>query len=512
MARAAEAVLGPRLQEGIAVSAAPGRGLRRVRLRIASHPLPDERGLEAAREVEELARSLGTDDTMVLLLSGGASALLPAPVPGLTLEEKARTTELLLRAGATIHELNAVRKHLSRLKGGGLLRAAAPARVLTLVLSDVVGDDLSTIASGPAAPDPSTFDDALEVLRRRGVIERVPRAVRRHLEAGARGEVPETPKAGDPLFENVRARVVGSNRLSVNAAARAARGLGLRPLVLTTRLEGEAREAARGLVAVLAECVYEGRPARPPVCLIAGGETTVSVRGDGEGGRNQELATAAVDPLSLLPVPTLLASLATDGVDGKSDAAGGVADDQSLERARRLGLAPPAAFLDESDSRSFLGPLGDLIVTGPTGTNVMDVTVLLARRMASRNADIIRVGSPSGGIFVRRRARRRRADDRSGAPRGPRRGTAGSVAGGSRRRGQRRRGRGPGRGGSKPRWSPRPSWTRPRRPCAGPISPRTGSPRSSTPTARSRARTKGSASAPPATWSASSTSAGNGCS
>jgi glycerate 2-kinase len=380
MARAAEAVLRSRLEGGLAVAPAPGPGLGRVRLLLSSHPLPDERGERAAREVEALARSLGKDDRLLLLLSGGASALLPAPVAGVSLEDKARTTGLLLRAGASIHELNAVRKHLSRLKGGGLVRAAAPARVSTLILSDVVGDDLSTIASGPAAPDPTTYGDALDVLGRRGVLEQAPAAVRRHLEAGARGDVPETPKPGDPLFAAVRTRIVGSNRTSVEAAAREARRIGFRPLVLTTRLEGEARDAARFLLGVLAECVFEGDPARPPVCLIAGGETTVTVRGEGRGGRNQELAVAAVDSLSLFPVPAVLASLATDGADGKSDAAGGVVDDRALERARALGMAPPSAFLDDNDSRSFLGPLGDLIVTGPTGTNVMDVTLLLARR------------------------------------------------------------------------------------------------------------------------------------
>jgi glycerate 2-kinase len=378
MARAAESVLRSRLHEGIAVAPAPGPGLRRVRLLLSSHPLPDDRGEQAGREVEALARSLGKDDRLLLLLSGGASALLPAPVAGVTLEDKARTTGLLLRAGASIHELNAVRKHLSRLKGGGLARAAAPATVSTLILSDVVGDDLATIASGPASPDPTTYADALAVLRRRGVLDQVPRTVLRHLEAGERGEVEETPKPGDSLFATVRTRIVGSNRSSVEAVAREARRLGFRPLVLTTRLEGEAREAARFLVAVLAECVDSGTPARPPVCLIAGGETTVTVRGEGEGGRNQELALAAVEPLSAFPVPAVLASLATDGADGRSDAAGGVVDDRTLERARSLGMAPPAAFLQASDSRNFLGPLGDLIVTGPTGTNVMDVTVLIA--------------------------------------------------------------------------------------------------------------------------------------
>lgn len=378
MARAAEDALGRHLDAGLAVSTASEGPLARVRLRSASHPVPDARGLAAGREVADLARSLGRHDLALVLLSGGASALLPAPAEGLTLEDKARTTGLLLRSGATIHEMNAVRKHLSRLKGGGLARLARPARVATLALSDVVGDDLSTIASGPTVPDRTTFADALAVLGRRGVRHDVPAPVLARLEAGARGEVEETPKPGEATFRGTAVRVVGSNRLSLEAAARAARAAGLRPLVLTARLEGEAREAARVLVAVLRECVETGRPARAPVCLLAGGETTVTVTGDGQGGRNQELATAAAAPLADFPVPAVLASLATDGVDGASEAAGGIVDDETLALAAALGLAPPAAFLQASDTRNFLGPLGGLIVTGPTGTNVVDVVSLLA--------------------------------------------------------------------------------------------------------------------------------------
>lgn len=378
MARAAEEVLGGRLDEGLAVSTASRGRLERVRLLTASHPVPDARGLAAASEVESLLRSAGADDTVLVLLSGGASALVPAPAEGVSLEDKARTTSLLLRSGATIHELNTVRKHLSRLKGGGLARLSAPARVVTLVLSDVVGDDLSTIASGPTVPDPTTFADALSVVRRRGVEGELPRPVRERLEAGARGEIEETPKPGDPVFRKGVTRIIGSNRLSVEAAAREARRQGLRPLVLTTRLEGEAREAARVLVAVLRECVESSRPAAPPVCLLAGGETTVTVTGDGQGGRNQELAVAAARALEGFPAPAVVAAFATDGIDGASDAAGGLADDTTVARAAALGLAPPAAFLAASDTRNFLGPLGDLIVTGPTGTNVVDVAVLLA--------------------------------------------------------------------------------------------------------------------------------------
>ena len=378
MAAAAEDVLGARLTEGLAVSNAPGPPLKRTRLLLAGHPLPDARGETAAAEVEALAEGLGLGDTLVVLLSGGASALLPAPVRSLTLADKAAVTAQLLRAGADITELNTVRKHLSRLKGGGLARKASPARVVALVLSDVVGDDLSTIASGPTVPDPTTYADALRVLADRGVLDRVPRAAREHLEAGARGQRMETPKPGDALLRRVRTRVIGSNRLSVGAAAREARRQGLRPVVLTTRLEGEAREVARMLVAVLRECTESSRPAAPPVCLLAGGETTVTVRGDGRGGRNQELVVSAAAALADFPVEAVVASLATDGVDGASDAAGGVADRTSLTRARALGLAPPAAFLAASDSHGFLAPLGDLIVTGPTGTNVVDLTVLLA--------------------------------------------------------------------------------------------------------------------------------------
>ena len=382
MAAAAESVLGSRMERGLAVSNAAGPPLRRTRLLLSGHPLPDARGVEAASEVEALVRGLRAEDVVVVLLSGGASALLPAPVAGLSLADKADVTSRLMRAGADITELNTVRKHLSRLKGGGLARAAAPARVVTLVLSDVVGDDLSTIASGPTVPDPTTYADALRILQDRGLAAAVPSAALRHLEAGVRGEVPETPKPRDPIFRRVHTRLVGSNRLSVQAAAREARRQGLRPLVLTTRLEGEAREVARVLVAILRECVETGAPAAPPLCLLAGGETTVTVRGEGRGGRNQEMAVAAAEALASFPVEAVVAALATDGVDGVSEAAGGVADRTSVARARALGLAPPAAFLAASDSSAFLAALGDLIVTGPTGTNVVDLVALLAAKRA----------------------------------------------------------------------------------------------------------------------------------
>jgi hydroxypyruvate reductase len=384
MARAAEERLGARLSDGLVVTTETSGRPSKSRVLLAGHPVPDERGLAAALEVETLVDGLGRDDALLVLLSGGASALLPAPSTGLRLEDKALTTSLLLRAGATIQELNTVRKHLSRLKGGGLARRAAPARVFTLALSDVVGDDLSTIGSGPTVPDPTTFADALAVLEARRVLAQTPLSVRRHLRAGARGQRPETPKAGDAAFRRTTTHVIGGNRQSVLAAAREASRLGLRPVVLTTRLEGEAREVARCLVAILREGAEPGTKRPGPTCLLAGGETTVTVTGDGQGGRNQELAVAAAQALDGFPVPAVVASFATDGIDGRSDAAGGVADDQSARRARRLGLPSPASFLARSDSRNFLGPLGDLILTGPTGTNVVDILVLLAGGTVAR--------------------------------------------------------------------------------------------------------------------------------
>ncbi len=377
MAQAAEERLGTRIAAGLVVTTGTA-SLERLRVLSAGHPVPDARGIEAAAEVEALARSLGRDDLLLVLLSGGASALLPAPAEGVTLADKALTTSLLLRSGASIHELNAVRKHLSRLKGGGLASAAWPARVVALVLSDVVGDDLSTIGSGPTEPDPTTFAHALGVLERRGVIGDVPTAVRDRLARGARGEVVETPKPGAKTLQRVATRIVGSGRISVLAAAREARRMGLRPVVLTTRLEGEAREAARVLVAILREAAERATPSSTPVCLLASGETTVSVRGQGQGGRNQELAVAAAQALEAFRRPAVVASLATDGVDGASDGAGGIVDDTTTTRAERLGLAPAAAFLASSDTRNYLGPLGDLILTGPTGTNVADIVILLA--------------------------------------------------------------------------------------------------------------------------------------
>ena len=367
MACAVEAVLGDRIAEGFVV-VKDGYTLptRVVELAEAGHPVPDRRGQAAAQRMLSLARSAGPRDLVIFVISGGGSALLPAPAPPLTLEDKQDVTRRLLAAGADIGELNAVRKHLSLLKGGQLARAAAPARVLTLLLSDVIGDPLDVIASGPTAPDPTTFADALDVLKRRGVLDRVAASIVDRLRAGARGEIAETPKADESLFTKVTHVVVGNNRLVVDAAARAADRLGCAPRIATAALEGEAREAARTFVA-------QARSLPPRGCLIAGGETTVTVRGGGRGGRCQEFALAAA--LSLQPDDELTVLAAgTDGNDGPTDAAGAVVDAGTPERGRAAGHDPDRALAD-NDSHTFLSAAGDVIVTGPTNTNLLDLYV-----------------------------------------------------------------------------------------------------------------------------------------
>lgn len=372
MAEAVEAALEGVLVEGlVAVSERRGPAPRRIRLVEAGHPIPDSRGEAAGAEILRLVRDAGPDDLVLCLISGGGSALTPAPVPGVTLTEKQAVTRLLLECGATINELNAVRKHLSRLKGGQLARAAHPAPVVALLLSDVIGDPLDVIASGPTATDPTTFEDVLAILDRFALRGRVPPAVREHLEAGARGEVEETPKPGDPALTGVTNVVIGNNALVVEAAVAEARRLGLTPCLLTRSLEGEAREVARVFAAILDEIARSGSPVGRPACLIAGGETTVTVRGRGSGGRCQEFALALGPELAAMREVVVLAA-GTDGSDGPTDAAGAVVDPTTLERARGKGLDARRA-LAESDSHSFFEALGDLVVTGPTGTNLMDL-------------------------------------------------------------------------------------------------------------------------------------------
>lgn len=379
MAAAAEQILGERVSDGLVVVKDGYRAAtRRVRLVEAGHPVPDARGEAAAREIRALAESAGPDDLLLVLVSGGGSALTPAPVPPITLADKQAMTRLLLAAGATINQLNAVRKHCSLLKGGQLARAAAPARVHALLLSDVIGDPLDVIASGPTAPDASTFAEALGILDRFGLRRRAPAAIVERLERGAAGEVAETPKPDDPVFRRVTNTVIGNNRLVVEAAAERARTLGYAPHVLTRALEGEAREVARTLVELARRVREGGGPVAAPACLIAGGETTVTVRGAGSGGRCQEWALAAAIELEGLDGILALAA-GTDGTDGPTAAAGAVADGQTVARARALGHDPRTRLAD-NDSNPVLAALGDLVVTGPTNTNLLDLYLLLVER------------------------------------------------------------------------------------------------------------------------------------
>lgn len=379
MARAIAQIFGSRLAGGIAVTKhghATSR-LRGLALIEAGHPIPDAAGVRAGLAIQHLLRDLNARDLLLVAISGGASALLSAPAEPVSLRDKQKTTDLLLRAGATISELNAVRKHLSLLKGGRLAALAYPATIVGLLLSDVIGDPPDVIGSGPTAPDRSSFADAWAILEKFDLLRRFPPAVRARLESGIRGEIPETPKPGDPLFENVHNLVIGSNRLALEAAAAKARVLRYRSMILSTSIQGEAREVARVHAHILREVAASGNPIAPPVCILSGGETTVTVRGNGRGGRNQEFALAAAIEIAGIS-NALILSAGTDGTDGDTDAAGAIATGETLACARRIGL-DPVGHLACNDSYPFFDALGDLVKTGATGTNVMDIHVLLAR-------------------------------------------------------------------------------------------------------------------------------------
>jgi hydroxypyruvate reductase len=378
MAAAVEDVLGDLVADGVVV-AKEGHSvpLRRIAVREAGHPVPDQRGLRATEEVLRVIDASSPHDVILCLLSGGASALLVKPVSGLPLEEKQRLTQLLLACGASIEEINCVRKHLSAVKGGRLAQRAAPRQVISLIVSDVIGDRLDTIASGPTAPDPTTFDEALGVIGKYGLESKLEGlSVLEVLRKGAAGKRPETPKPSEPFFRRVSNVIVASNRLALEAAASHARELGFRTLVLTSCLRGEAKEAGKFIASIAWEVWQSGSPVEPPACLLFGGETTVRLgEAPGKGGRNQELALSAC--LELPPSEkVVLLCAGTDGTDGPTDAAGAMVDGKIAERARRAGLEP-LAYLEAHDSYSFFERTGELLRTGPTGTNVMDLAILL---------------------------------------------------------------------------------------------------------------------------------------
>jgi glycerate-2-kinase len=379
MARAVEDGLGDLVTAGLVVTVAgqPPAGLTTIRVREGGHPLPDAAGLAATAEILHLADAADGETLVLCLLSGGGSALLVAPAAGITLADKVRTTDLMMRAGADIRSLNTVRKHLSAIKGGGLGARLRPATTVSLILSDVIADPLDVIASGPTVPDPTTFADALTVLERYAVADRVPVAVHARLAQGAAGLLAETPKPGDPAFQRVTNRIVGSNRTALAAARTAAEGLGLAVEVDPEPVTGEAREAGERL-ARRALALRESRGTEgAPVCLLSGGETTVTVTGAGRGGRNQEFALAFALEIAGVPGITLL-SAGTDGIDGPTPAAGAIVDAATIPRALACGL-DPQAFLANNDAYTFFKNAGGLLVTGPTGTNVMDLQIVLIR-------------------------------------------------------------------------------------------------------------------------------------
>jgi hydroxypyruvate reductase len=372
MAAAVEQLLKTRIDAGLVVTRyGHGGALSRIEVVEAGHPIPDRTGLAAGQRVLELIKKAGERDLVIVLLSGGASALLPAPVEGVSLTDKQVVTTLLLRSGATIQEINAVRKHLSHLKGGNMATAAAPATVLTLVLSDVVGNDLAGIGSGPTVPDPTTFHDAMAILHHYDLWDKIPQAIKDHLVQGSRSGSSETPKPNHPAFAKVHNVIIGDVRVALDAAAAQARRLGYHPVILSSSLTGEAREVAKMFGSIIREIVAADRPVKRPAALLAGGETTVTVRGMGAGGRCQEFTLALALEIAGLKKVTVFAC-GTDGSDGSTDAAGAVADGATLERAQAMGMQPQR-FLDQNDSYTFFHSLAQTLQTGPTRTNVTDL-------------------------------------------------------------------------------------------------------------------------------------------
>nr|MBC7245165.1 glycerate kinase [Chloroflexota bacterium] len=377
MALALEDILGERITAGwINVKDGYTAPTRRITIHEAGHPLPDVRSVEGTRQTVSLLKQAEATDLVFCLISGGGSALMTLPVDGISLSDIELLTQALLRSGATITEMNTVRKHLSQVKGGQLARLAYPAQVISLILSDVIGSPLDVIASGPTSPDPTTFAQAYEVLQKYHLLQDVPDSIVRHLQQGMEGQIPETPKAQDEAFGRVQNLVIASNEHAAHAALDRARQVGLNSLLLSTFVEGEAREVAKVFAAIAREIVHSGQPVSRPACIIAGGETTVSVRGQGLGGRNQELALAATPLIAGLDKVAII-SLGTDGTDGPTDAAGAIATGSTISRAAQKGLSV-ASYLANNDAYHFFQILGDLFITGPTNTNVNDLIFVFA--------------------------------------------------------------------------------------------------------------------------------------
>jgi glycerate 2-kinase len=376
MAKAVEDILGDKLTSGI-VNVKYGHTvpLNKIKINEAAHPVPDDAGLKGSQEIIELLKKTGEKDLVICLISGGGSALLPLPAGNLTLEDKQAVTKSLLECGADIHEINSIRKQISAVKGGRLAAFVYPSTLISLILSDVIGDDLDVIASGPTVPDTHTFHDCRNIIQKYKLDQRVPKSVIEYIEKGCSGEIEDTPKSDSPVFERTQNAIVGSNILAVSAAKEKAEELGYNSLVLSTFIHGETKEVAKVHAAIAKEIRSSGNPLKKPACIISGGETTVTIEGKGLGGRNQEFVLAAALDIDGLNDVVILSG-GTDGNDGPTDAAGAFADGTTISRAGKLGLNA-YEYLCDNNSYNFFKPLGDLLITGPTNTNVMDLRVLL---------------------------------------------------------------------------------------------------------------------------------------
>ena len=376
MAQGIEKIFGNRITRGL-ITTKYGHVLPLEKTEVieCGHPIPDQNGIQGAKKMLSLLEESRSEDLVIFLLSGGGSALLPLPIDGITLEEKREVTQFLLDCGADIKEINTIRKHISQIKGGWLAKWAHPSTVIGFILSDVVGDQLDVIGSGPTVPDRSTFEEAWEILKKYDLLKEISPSVRKHFLLGKEGKVEETPKPGDAAFEKVYNYLIGSNILALRASEAEASSLGFHTLILSSSIVGETREGARFHSAIAKEVISTGNPVPRPACIISGGETTVTIKGNGLGGRNQEFALAGALEISGLEKVVLLSG-GTDGTDGPTDAAGAVADHTTVSRAQSIGL-DPKAHLENNNAYPFFQTLGDLLITGPTHTNVMDVRILL---------------------------------------------------------------------------------------------------------------------------------------
>ena len=378
MAEALEQILGDRMEAGVIVvprGTSSRYKTERIEIHESSHPIPDVDSMEGAGKIMKIAECAGEKDLILCLISGGGSSLMAMPRDQVSLDDKKKVTLMLLRSGATINEINSIRKHISGFKGGMLAKTAYPASLVSIILSDVIGDYLDVIASGPTVPDSSTYQDATDILEKYNLWENAPNSVKKILRDGVKGSISETPKPGDKVFEKVHNIIIGSNRLASSAAVQELQRHGMNTVFLTSFLEGEARDVGVMLAAFALEIHASGNPAPKPAAIVVGGETTVTVVGDGVGGRNQEIALSAATRIDGLD-GVVIVSATTDGVDGPTDAAGAIVDGGTMARVRKYGLNP-LEYLSNNDSYSFFSKLGDLIVTGPTGTNVNDLSIVI---------------------------------------------------------------------------------------------------------------------------------------